>query len=98
MPFHRLVYKWFYLIYKLSCVFGVFGYVVMMMTFFGLNLAFGQKPQAWMDVALMCLFYGLYFGVLGRDVAEYCADKMAASIGVSIIHFILYLDIEIIII
>ncbi|KAJ8721103.1 hypothetical protein PYW08_006568 [Mythimna loreyi] len=77
----RLVYKWFYLIYKLSCFLGVVGYILMMLTFFGLNLAFGHKPQQWMDVALMLLFYGLYFGVLGRDVAEYCTDKVAASIG-----------------
>ncbi|PZC73741.1 E3 ubiquitin ligase Rnf121 [Helicoverpa armigera] len=77
----RLVYKWFYLIYKVSCFLGVVGYILMMLTFFGLNLAFGHKPQQWMDVALMLLFYGLYFGVLGRDVAEYCTDKMAASIG-----------------
>ncbi|KAM3965932.1 E3 ubiquitin ligase Rnf121 [Aphomia sociella] len=77
----RLVYKWFYLIYKVSCFLGVFGYVVMMLTFLGLNIMFGHKPQQWMDVALMFLFYGLYFGVLGRDVAEYCTDKMAASIG-----------------
>ncbi|XP_072945270.1 E3 ubiquitin ligase Rnf121 [Epargyreus clarus] len=77
----RLVYKWFLLIYKVSCAVGVVGYIVMMLTFLGCNLIFGHRPQAWMDFALMFLFYGLYFGVLGRDVAEYCADKMAASIG-----------------
>lgn len=81
------MYKWFYLIYKLSCFIGVFGYVVMMLTFLGINIIFGHKPQQWMDVALMFLFYGLYFGVLGRDVAEYCSDKMAASIGVSCLFF-----------
>lgn len=79
-----MVYKWFYLIYKVSYLLGILGYVLMMLTFFGVNLAFGQKPQDWMDVALKLLFYGLYFGVLGRDVAEYCTDKMAASIGVSL--------------
>ncbi|CAH2088379.1 unnamed protein product [Euphydryas editha] len=77
----RLVYKWFYLIYKASCFFGVFGYIVMMLTFMNVNSIFNQKPQVWMDVGLVSLFYGLYFGVLGRDVAEYCTDKMAASIG-----------------
>lgn len=30
----------------------------------------------------MFIFYGVYFGVLGRDVSEICADKMAANIGV----------------
>ncbi|XP_013171740.1 PREDICTED: RING finger protein 121 isoform X3 [Papilio xuthus] len=77
----RLVYKWFYLIYKVSCFLGIVGYILMMATFVGINTFFGHKPQQWMDVALVLLFYGLYFGVLGRDVAEYCTDKMAASIG-----------------
>ncbi|XP_014363824.2 RING finger protein 121 isoform X1 [Papilio machaon] len=77
----RLVYKWFYLIYKASCFLGIVGYILMMSTFAGINTFFGHKPQQWMDVALVLLFYGLYFGVLGRDVAEYCTDKMAASIG-----------------
>jgi len=27
------------------------------------------------------LFYGLYFGVLSRDCAELCADRMAVSMG-----------------
>lgn len=51
--------------------------------FFGLNLVFGQLPNAWFDVGFMFVYYGLYFGVLGRDVSEICADKMAANIGVS---------------
>lgn len=54
----------------------------MLATFFGLNLVFDVKPQVWMDCGLLFLFYGLYFGVLGRDIAEICADKMAAHIGV----------------
>lgn len=77
----RLVYKWFYLIYKVSCLLGIMGYVIMMTTFFGLNLIFNQKPHVWMDVALLLLFYGLYYGVLARDISEICADKMASCIG-----------------
>ena len=55
----------------------------MLATFFGLNLVFDAKPQLWMDCGLLFLFYGLYFGVLGRDMAEICTDKMAAHIGVN---------------
>ncbi|XP_035734029.1 RING finger protein 121-like isoform X1 [Vespa mandarinia] len=77
----RLVYKWFYFIYKLSYVLGIIGYIIVLATFFGLNLAFNVKPQIWMDCGILFLFYGLYFGVLGRDVAEICADKMASHIG-----------------
>lgn len=56
----------------------------MLATFFGLNIVFEVKPQVWMNCGILFLFYGLYFGVLGRDVAEICADKMASHIGVRI--------------
>lgn len=79
----RLVYKWFYFIYKLSYGLGIVGYVIMMLTFLGFNLIFNQQPHVWMDVGLMFVYYGLYFGVLGRDISEICADKMASNIGVS---------------
>jgi len=77
----RLVYKWFYFIYKLSYALGIIGYVIMMLTFFGVNLLFRQEPQKWMDLAVLFIFYGLYYGVLGRDLSEICADKMAAHVG-----------------
>lgn len=53
-----------------------------MVTFLGLNLLFGAKANVWMDCGLLFIFYGLYYGVLGRDISEICADKMAAHIGV----------------
>ncbi|XP_049791887.1 RING finger protein 121 [Schistocerca nitens] len=77
----RLVYKWFYFLYKLSYALGIIGYAIMMATFFGLNMVFEVKPHVWMDVGLIFVFYGLYYGVLGRDIAEICADKMASHIG-----------------
>ena len=76
------MYKWFLLLYKVSYGLGIVGYTVMMATFLGFNLMFHVKPHVWMDVGIMFLFYGLYYGVLGRDCAEICADKMAAHIGV----------------
>ena len=30
------------------------------------------------------MFYGIYYGVLGRDMAESCTDRMASKIGVGI--------------
>jgi len=33
------------------------------------------------------MFYGIYYGVLGRDMAESCTDRMASKIGVRIIFF-----------
>ena len=37
---HRLVYKWFLLIYKLSYAFGVVGYLAIIFTMCGFNLFF----------------------------------------------------------
>lgn len=54
-----------------------------MMTFVGVNLIFNQAPTIWMDIGFTFIFYGVYYGVVGRDLSEICADKMAASIGVS---------------
>lgn len=78
----RLVYKWFNAIYKISYGLGIIGYIIMMMAFFGVNFVFNHPPQIWMDVGLVWLYYGLLFGVLGRDLSEICTDKMAANIGV----------------
>jgi len=77
----RMVYKWFLLIYKISYVVGIFGYLTMMATFLGFNLIFNVKPSAWMDTGLLCMFYALYYGVMARDFAEICTEKMAANIG-----------------
>ena len=63
---------------------GIIGYLVIMFTLFGLNVLLLIKPQVAMDFGLLLLFYGLYYGVVGRDFAEVCADKMAARIGVGI--------------
>ena len=77
----RMVYKWFLLIYKISYVVGIFGYLTMMATFLGFNLIFNVKPSTWMDTGLLCMFYALYYGVVARDFAEICTEKMAANIG-----------------
>ena len=79
----RLVYKWFLLVYKTSYGIGIAGYMVIMFTLFGLNVLFLVKPQTSMDLGLLLLFYGLYLGVVGRDFAEVCSEKMASRIGVS---------------
>ena len=75
------MYKWFLLIYKVSYCTGIFGYFTMMATFMGFNLLFNAKPSTWMDAGLICMFYALYYGVMARDFAEICTEKMAANIG-----------------
>lgn len=77
----RQVYKWFLLLHKLCTALGVAGYTLMMLTLLGLPLLFRQSPATVFDFAVHMVCYGLYFGVLSRDLAEVCADKMAAHIG-----------------
>jgi len=90
----RIVYKWFLFLHKLSYVLGIAGYFVIMGALMGFNLIFGAKLHVWMDTGrsdqtlsifhpgMLLLFYGLYYGVLGRDFAEVCTDRMASQIGV----------------
>lgn len=78
-----MVYKWFLLLHKISYVLGIIGYLFIIFTLMGMNIIFGAKAHTWMDLGVLLLFYGLYYGVLGRDFAEICADSMAAHIGVS---------------
>ncbi|KAM8764543.1 LOW QUALITY PROTEIN: RING finger protein 175 [Rhynchonycteris naso] len=75
----RLVYKWFLLIYKLSYTFGFVGYLAIVFTISGLHLFFKIKARDSMDFG-RSLFYGLYYGILGRD-CEICSDYMASTIG-----------------
>ncbi|CAI5445804.1 unnamed protein product [Caenorhabditis angaria] len=77
----RFVYKWFLFLHKLSYVLGIAGYLVMMFALLGLNFVFGLKQNNCMDFGILLMFYGLYYGVLGRDFAHICTDRMAAKIG-----------------
>jgi len=77
----RLVYKWFLLVHKISYVIGIVGYLGLMLTFLGINFLFFISPTAALDYSIMLMFYGIYYGVLGRDIAEICSDSMAQKIG-----------------
>uniref|UniRef100_A0AC34R3N8 Uncharacterized protein n=1 Tax=Panagrolaimus sp. JU765 TaxID=591449 RepID=A0AC34R3N8_9BILA len=77
----RQVYRWFLIIHQLSYILGIVGYLILMATIIGLNLIFAIKTSTSMDWGIYLLFYGLYYGVLGRDVAHMCTDRMACKIG-----------------
>ena len=78
-----MVYKWFLVVYKVSYGLGILGYVLMMATFLGLYIIFAVKPQVFMDAGILMMFYALYYGVMARDFAEICTEKMVSRIGVS---------------
>ncbi|KFR08659.1 RING finger protein 175, partial [Nipponia nippon] len=77
----QLIYKWFVLIYKLSYAIGIVGYLAIMFTILGFNLLFRIESGDSVNFAVTLLFYGLYYGVMGRDLAEICSDNMASTIG-----------------
>lgn len=60
----RRVYGWFSIVYKTGYTLAITGYVISMLDFIGVGgLIFGQQ------VAILLVFYGVYYGVLGRDCA-----------------------------
>ena len=56
------------------------GYCIIMFDFFGFRQAFGL-PKTFGLIGSSLLFYGLYFGVLDRDCAEMCADRIQQRLG-----------------
>ena len=78
----RLVYRWFLLVHRVTLVVGVTGYILLVFIFSGLIFVLGSNAQFFMELSLLLLFYGIYFGVLGRDCAELCVDYMAAAMKV----------------
>lgn len=78
----RLVYKWFYNVHRVTYALGIIGYMMIMFTFFGLNLILMIKPDVAMGAGITVIFYGLYYGVLGRDFAELCTERIAQKMGV----------------
>jgi len=47
----------------------------------GFHLIIGWKANELLDIGVLLMFYGLYYGVLGRDFAHICTDRMACKIG-----------------
>lgn len=80
---HRIVYRWFLIVYQISYVLGIVGYIVLLFVFTGVAFLLPINPDWVLEVAVTLVFYGVYFGVMGRDCAEVCVDYMAASMTVS---------------
>lgn len=77
----RLVYKYFLFLHKMSYVLGIIGYIAIILTLIGVNLIFGIKNTTSLDFGVYVLFYGVYYGVLGRDFAQICTENIACKIG-----------------
>jgi len=80
----KRVYGWFYILYNINYGCAIFGYSLLMLDFLGISLLISEAIGSSFHFAhfgTTLIFYGLYFGVLSRDCAEMCADRMASKMG-----------------
>ena len=70
------VYSYFLGVYKISVGVGLAGYALLILEVCGMGPFFRHALEP--IAAVMLLWYGLYFGVLGRDCAEVAADRMVS--------------------
>ncbi|KAI9026194.1 hypothetical protein DFJ74DRAFT_604738 [Hyaloraphidium curvatum] len=71
----RLVYKWYATAYSVTYGLGAIGYVLMFV------VLFGALPASLFEHAITLFFYGVYFGVLSRDLVDRLSERMAATMG-----------------
>ncbi len=81
--FPSLVYRWFLFIYQITYALGIIGYIILLLVFTGFGLLLPISPDMIMEFGVVLIFYGVYYGVMGRDCAELCVDFMAAAMTVS---------------
>jgi len=74
----RKVYVWFYRLYQLCSNIAILGYVMFIVDYLS---ASRNGEHLFGQYGTLFSFYGLYFGVLGRDCSEMCADWMASMMG-----------------
>jgi RING finger protein 121/175 len=77
----RTVYRFFLASYRLCMGAAIAGYAIMIVDFLHLSALLGLESGTLSQWGTFIGFLGVYFGVLGRDVAEICADRMATSMG-----------------
>ena len=77
----RTVYKWFYLVFYICYGIGAVSLTILVLDLLGI-LAFIADTITVFQGSMIVFYYALYFGVLGRDFADMCADRMASTLGV----------------
>jgi len=82
----RRIYGWFYLVWISSYSSAILGYIILMLDLLGISRALALTfwlplTEYTISASMMFLFYGLYFGVLGRDCAEMCTERVASRMG-----------------
>ena len=70
------MYSFFFSVYWASVVTGMLGYFLLVLEIIGIGALI--RPVLPVTASLQLLWYGLYFGVLGRDFAEVVSDTLVS--------------------
>ena len=55
---------------------------MLLLIFTGVGFLLPISPDTILEMGVVLVFYGVYYGVMGRDCAEVCVDFMAAAMTV----------------
>ena len=77
----RLVYQFFYTAYRMCYGTAFTGYVLLMAEFLGFSLMLPDALTPLAPTGFLLLFYGLYYGVLSRDLCQLCSQTLAVNLG-----------------
>ncbi|PIA13791.1 RING finger protein [Coemansia reversa NRRL 1564] len=79
----RRIYQWFALTNKVSYMIFLIGMVLFCFCFF--NAVPGlTDTELFVENSMLTVFYGLYFGLVSRDLVALCSEKMAATLGYAV--------------
>ncbi|KAJ2079383.1 hypothetical protein H4R24_003827 [Coemansia sp. RSA 988] len=79
----RRIYQWFALTNKASYSVFLTGMILFCFCFF--NAVPGlTDTESFVEGSMLTVFYGLYFGLISRDLVALCSDKMAATLGYAV--------------
>lgn len=76
----KRIYRWFFNVFKVSVAIGATGYALLLIEIFGSGMV-GGGPVLDPGLAVILVWYGLYFGILTRDCAEVASDRIANRLG-----------------
>ena len=77
----RLVYQYFHACYRLCYGCAFVGYCLLMSDFLGVSLLLPEALTPLSPTGVLLMFYGLYYGVLSRDLCALCGMLMAVNLG-----------------
>ncbi|KAJ1770560.1 hypothetical protein EV179_001541 [Coemansia sp. RSA 487] len=78
----RRVYRWYAFINKASYAVFVAGGLLFLLGFFNIMPGL-TDTEYYIETSMLTVFYGLYFGLMSRDLVTLCTDRMATTLGYS---------------